>query len=210
MERKISLPLYFAALVITVLIFAIGIYVGTLLDGVKSEQISKSLDRVSSSLSYYQLLMLSDNSSYFCPVYGDELSSLDKDTERIGSELTFLEDTQGYTDVELKKSYFILEAHSYLLSEKIRKECGGNYSLVLYFYSNTDCIGCKEQGENLIAAKRSVQPTRIYSFDGTLGSPIAETLMNKYNISAYPSVVIDGVRYEGLQGTERLISILRK
>ena len=59
-----------------------------------------------------------------------------------------------------------------------------------------DCI---QQGIDILAARDELPgiTMRIYSFDGELESPIADAFMQQYNISEYPSTVIDGRVYSG-------------
>lgn len=196
MKRKMSISLYILALLITVLIFGLGVYLGTIIDKSKVSNISSEVQTISQRLSNTQLLLLLEDSSSFCPLYKDELDNLDRETEKIGLQLQFLEDAKGIVDIELKKQYFVLEAQSYLLSQKVNEKCESNDDvLLLYFYSNKNCENCKKQGEYILSARENIKSKnfsiKIYSFDGDLGTPIVDALKNKYSISLYPSIVIN-------------------
>ncbi|MDO8554600.1 MAG: hypothetical protein Q7S22_07365 [Candidatus Micrarchaeota archaeon] len=205
-QRKLSLPLYLGAFVVTVLIFMIGIYVGNYISENAKQTMSSDIESISSKLSGTQLLFLLDNSSAFCPVYMDELSKLDGDTEIIGQKLAFLEDKYGTVNEKLKLQYFVLETEAYLLSKKVNEKCEDDSVLVLYFYSNKDCKDCKQQGESLLAAKNSAKKNvKIYSFDGELNSPVVTALKIRHSISTYPSVVVDDALYLGFQSKEQLL-----
>ncbi len=210
-QRKLSVPLYLGAFVVTALIFMLGIYVGNYISEISRQGMSGDIERISSKLSGTQLLFLLDNSSAFCPVYNDELSKLDADTESIGQKLAFLEDKYGTIDEKLKLQYFVLETESYLLSKRVNEKCNEDSLLVLYFYSNKDCKDCKQQGESLLAAKNSANKNvKIYSFDGELNSPVVTALKIRHSISTYPSVVVDDVLYSGLQTKEQLSGLFEK
>lgn len=207
MERKISTSLYALALILTIIVFSIGVVVGHLIDQSNQGVLSEEVDELTSKLESTQLLMLLDeNSSSFCPVYRSQLDSINQDVELIGHKLSYLEDEKNVYDIPLKKSYFVLEAQSYLLSKKINERCRENSTLLLYFYSNADCPECKEQGESILAARDELGgiTVKIFSFDGGLGSPVADALKARFGVYVYPSIVINGKLHSGVMGKEEV------
>ncbi len=214
-KRPFSYPMYLIALLITAVIFAIGVYVGTILDRGSLDNLSLDVSQSIQRLESAQLLFFLDESASFCPVYADELEKLEADTNRIGQKLNLLED-KGAVDLGLKKQYFSLEAQSYLLSKKVKEKCATRDVLVLYFYSNTECAQCRNQGEELEAVRdetlvksANAYHIRLYSFDGDIGSPVAEALKEKYDVSRYPSIVVNDQVYEGYQDQEALRRIFQ-
>jgi hypothetical protein len=151
------------------------------------------------------------DASYMCPVFIDELSTLDKQTEEFGKKISFLEEQKGVVDAPIKQDYFMLEARSYLLSEKVKSACGSNYSTILYFYSNKNCANCDSQGKELSKLKASLgEGVRIYSFDGELDSPIVTALMLKNSVTAYPSVVVNSNSTQsGLMTKDEILALMR-
>jgi len=191
LERKTSIRLYAIALILTAVVFLIGIYVGNLLSEKSLTDINGEITDVEARARTTQLLFLLENSS-FCPIYGEELSKVDTDVETIGYKLSYLEE-RNVEDIELKKYYFLLELDAFLFSKRVEGQCGGNYSLVLYFYSNKNCSNCKEQGYELLDAKKELgESVRIYSFDGEIGSAASSALMKMYGVSTYPTIVLVG------------------
>lgn len=208
MERKISLSLYVSAFTISAAVFIIGVYVGTLLDQGDVETLSSDVSSLSRQLATVQLLLLTeDNSSAFCPVYAAELASIEEEREKVGYELSFLEEKRNVDATELKKDYFVLEAQAYFLAKKMKDTCEDDSILLLYFYSNKECSDCEQQGIDILAARDEVPGVtlRIYSFDGDLGSPMADAFMQQYSISEYPSVVIDNEVHSGYIPKEELV-----
>lgn len=194
-KRKVSVSLYLAALLITSLIFAAGIFTGKQLEQDSLNSISSKVDSANLKASSLQLLYLIGDSPDFCPVYVEELQKLDSSTEQVGYSLSFLEENKGITDVELKKKYFILEAEAYLLSQKVKENCGANYSSILYFYSNKACGECARQGLELLGLKKQLgEKIRIYSFDGDLGSEIVNAFKKKHGVTSYPAVSVNGAK----------------
>ncbi|MEW6722652.1 MAG: hypothetical protein AB1324_05305 [Candidatus Micrarchaeota archaeon] len=213
MERKISIPIYVGAFVISLMIFVIGVYIGYIIDTGNLSGISEEVGVISEKVASVQLLMLSEgNSSSFCPVYLSELDGIDAEVERVGYKLSFLEDEKGIYDNELKKKYFILEAESYLLSKKVKELCGDDSVLLINFYSNQACQRCRDQGSEILKARDALSGSvdvKLFSFDGTLGSPVAEAFETQFNVTGYPTTVINGRAYPGFMTSEELISIIR-
>jgi hypothetical protein len=210
--RKISVSLYIVAFVITAAIFCAGLYIGQVMERDNMNSISASLDGLNTRMSSAEIFFLSGDSPQFCPVYLDELSNIDSETENTGYMLEYMENVRGVADPGLKRKYFLLEAKAYLLSQKSVAECGANFTTVLYFYSNSNCSRCQEQGNGLMEMKKALgESVRIYSFDGDLGSPIAKALMNMYNVSVYPSVVVAGnATHSGFVSHEDLQNIMNR
>jgi hypothetical protein len=213
MERKISYPLYALALLFSVIVFCAGVYMGNMIDQYNQQAISREVENISQKVASAQLLLLLDaNGSSFCPVYGSELDSINADVETIGYKLSYLEDEKHVYDIPLKKSYFVLEAQSYLLSNRIKERCGDNSTILVYFYSNTNCSSCQQQGYDILRARDATQGrvpfVRIYSFDGDLGSPVADGLKAQFNVTQYPSVVINGALHSGYLGQANVTALL--
>jgi hypothetical protein len=213
MERKISTSLYALAFILTVIVFSAGVFVGTLFDQNNQELISDEVVDISSKLESTQLLMLLDeNSSAFCPIYMSQLDSINDEVEKIGHKLAFLEDEKNVVDVPLKKSYFVLEAQSYLLSKKLNSRCGENNTLLLYFYSNVNCIECGQMGNEILSARDTISnganTIKIYSFDGELGSPVADALKAQYGVHTYPSIVVNGELFSGYMDQSEIKAVL--
>jgi len=214
MERKVSFSLYAWAFFISLIIFAVGVFIGFTLDSSNLDRISSTLGDTSSRLSSLQLLILMEgNTSAFCPVFTSQLDDIDKQVEKTGYELSYLEDQKGVTDPELKKSYFVQEAESYLLSKKVKSLCGDKSVLLINFYSNTNCTRCKDEGTQILQARDSLESAgfhmKLFSFDGDLGSPVADAFKTEFNVTGYPSVVIDEKLYPGYSDQSQLQQLVK-
>jgi hypothetical protein len=214
MGRTISTGIYLGAFLISLAIFVIGIYIGYLIDSSNLDSISGEVSSISEKVASVQLLLLSEgNSSSFCPVYASQLDSIDEDVETIGHKLSYLEDEKGIFDSELKKKYFVVEAESYLLSRKVKEVCGNGSALLIHFYSNKDCPACKDQGTEVLKARDELRgegiDVKLFSFDGELGSPVADSFKAEYGIKEYPSIVIDGKTYSGFQSSDELKTLIK-
>jgi hypothetical protein len=205
MERKVNLPIYILTFVITVIIFAIGFWFGTVYDSMMSENIELQISEVSYQLLSMQLFYLTGESVEYCDFYKSELDKIDSTTAQLGYELTFLEETKGYTNPELKDKYFVLETTSLSVNRKISEICGSEDKELLYFYSNEKCgEDCIIQGRELLKLKEN-KNVRIYSFDCTIDSPIANSLCKKYNVKSYPTIVTNENIFVGLHKYNELL-----
>lgn len=191
MKRKVNLSIYVLAFIITVIIFALGFWFGTLYDNTISEKIEVKISELSFQLLSIQLFYLTGESADYCDFYKSELEKIDGTTAQLGYELTFLEESKGYTNPELKDKYFLLETTSLEVNRKINEICGGKNIELIYFYSNEKCgEDCIVQGRELLKLKEN-KNVKIYSFDCTIDSPIANSLCKKYNVKTYPTIVTD-------------------
>lgn len=205
MERKINLPIYILTFILTVIIFAIGFWFGTVYDSMMSENIELQISEVSYQLLSMQLFYLTGESVEYCDFYKSELDKIDSTTAQLGYELTFLEETKGYTNPELKDKYFVLETTSLSVNRKISEICGSEDKEVLYFYSNEKCgEDCIIQGRELLKLKEK-ENVRIYSYDCTINSPIANSLCKKYNVKVYPTIVTNENIFVGLHKYNELL-----
>lgn len=213
-ERRLSISVYVAAFILTAVIFALGIYVGGLINQGTAAGLTTNVEMLSTKLQGFQLLFLLDeeNSSLFCSLYAKELGNFEDESEKMRIKIAYLEESKGVADENLKKQYFVLETNAYLLSKKINERCGNKDKLVLYFYSNKDCPSCYQQGIDLFEARQQLEKQGIsiktYAFDGTLDSSIVDALKLKYGVSTYPTIIIDNKILKGHMAQTELVSEL--
>ena len=147
------------------------------------------------------LLLLDENNPAFCSVYKSELVKIDVMREKLGYELSMMEEQRGFSSPAVKNNYMILQGQSYLLSKKINELCADDKNiLVLFFYDNKNCNDCKQQGTNILRARDSAKNKeliRIYAFDGGIESAIVESFKKQLNITTHPTTMIGSKRYVG-------------
>lgn len=208
-----NVQLYLHAFLMSIAVFGAGIYVGFLLDSWNLHGIESEVANISERVASAQLLLINEGNQSYCPLYKRELDSIDTDVEKIGYKLTYLEDEKHIFDDELKRKYFILEAESYALSKKTGEVCGDPSILLIHFYSNKGCERCTDQGSEILKMRDNLRSqgvdVKLFSFDGTLGSPIAEALEIQYSIDSYPSIVIGDKAYSGFMSQDSLERIAK-
>ncbi|MGB9719267.1 MAG: hypothetical protein ACPL06_01585 [Candidatus Anstonellales archaeon] len=204
--RKINIPLYVAAFLITTLIFGAGVYIGIVIEQEAAKGIYSSIEESMQRITDAELILLLKESPSFCPVYEEELGKAFDETDALGQELEYLEKQKEVYDPELKSKYFALELRNYLMAEKVKEICGGNFSLVLYFYSR-DCAECEEQGEELTKARgMSNGNLKVFSFDGSSESSIVNALKKEYYVSHYPTIIVnEEYKLTGFRTAEQIV-----
>ena len=134
-ERKINWIKIAASLAITILIFISGIYLGSLITQGKVNDILQVEKEARLELENIVVeSMLLDESPCIDP------SQLSSNLNDLGVKLTYLESQYNKNDpriLDLKKPYTLLEVRHYLATKKMIRECSYNYTLVLFFYSNS-------------------------------------------------------------------------
>jgi hypothetical protein len=195
LERKISWDLYLTAFVISLVIFGVGIWVGLQIEQEVNSQLIQNIQSTNNKMLLLSNLLLLENDSAFCKYIEKEMSVFDDETYQIGKQIGFMEEKRGI-DEDLKKIYMELEFRDYLLSKKINEKCNSKQNIILYFVSSSNCSICKEQGEKISAAKEGTN-TRVYTFDIDIESELISSLLQKYNISRTPSIIINDKIYSG-------------
>jgi thiol-disulfide isomerase/thioredoxin len=210
-RKRIKTSRYLAAFALTVIVFLIGYMIGT---GIS--------DRKLNNLAYLEQdirVNSLSNELVFLLVQKDLCSSINttsytEDLGKIGKRLTYLESLYGYNAPEvisLKNYYSLLEIRHWMLHEEVNAKCGYDTPLVLYFYTNENCVDCEDQGLVLTNVHRNYPFFNTYSFEYNLENPALDYLKKKYEINQtrLPAIVVDGQVYYGFQSKEFIIARLK-
>lgn len=118
------------------------------------------------------------------------------DLEETGVFVSMLEKEFGKNDPkvnEQKKFYTLLEIEHFLSVKEYNQNCKGNFSTILFFYSNQEEYGEKaeEIGFILSTFKNKNPNLMIYSFDYDLDYRLIELLKEKYEIRFRNVIIIN-------------------
>lgn len=205
---------YVLAFILALLIFIAGLYFDSLLNKTKTSKIEQSVEDVKNSLLNVELEFLfmdTMKEQISCNYFKEELSRMLKEIDDLMSKLERYEENKGIDTtgfIELKKSYTLNLVRMWLIFEKVKQICNENYTTVLYFYSR-DCSNCPLQGFYLTYYKK-LEPDKImvFALEKDLDIQIVNALIYNYNITQYPSLIINGKdKYEGLKEKEELSNI---
>ena len=216
-KRKLSWKKYVLALVLTCLIFLIGVLVGntltiertTYLEDVAYKQ---KLDYESLQLQSLYLDLKATNAS--CSTFNHILETSLNDVANAQARVDFYmmesknKGKKSYT--ELKRDYILAQVRYWLLNEKIKENCEPEHVSVLYFYSNEDCLECGAQGTILTYLKEKLKDKLlIFSLDADfIDEPMVNLLKQTYNITKIPSLVIKENVHDRLVSKDELVEDL--
>ena len=208
--RHISKSLIVLTVFVSLLIFCSGLAIGMFIDQTTISSVNENLTSISDRTNSNFAIFLLEKSPLYCPLYQEELASLESEVERVGYKISYLETEKNIIDPALKRRYMNLQLNSYLLSENVKRLCYENYTTILYFYSdNTKYLECREQGANLLELKKDDSFwVKIYSFDADIDSASTQILAKQFNVTQYPALVINGQTYQGMLNKEQLKNII--
>ena len=160
-QRKVSSSRMLVALVIAGLIFCLGVALGFILDGQRIQWMQYQSQEQKSdyeSLQWQYLFLTSArDKEQTCVVLQ---ATLEKSIIDLGSSLEKIQSYKKESSINQKdyeiieRSYIIDNLKYWLLASKTKKECGEDYVIILYFFSEKTCPNCPDQGVILTHFKR--------------------------------------------------------
>ncbi len=208
--RQISKSLIVLTIFISLLIFCSGVVIGTFIDQSSINSINDTLTSLSDRTNSNLAILLLEKSPMYCPLYQEELFAVESEVERVGYTISYLSTEKNNIDSSLKRRYMNLQLNSYLLSKNVKELCAENYTTILYFYSDsTKYLESREQGTNLLKLKGEDSIwVKIYSFDADIDSASTQILAKQFNVTQYPSLVINGQTHFGVFSSDQIKKII--
>lgn len=209
--RKVNLKRHITALLITVLIFVIGLLIGLNLTNERiklSENFARTQKADYDSLQL-QLLYLEKGS---CPVLEKTLEQNINDLENQRSKVEdYLKDSSRDEFKLLEREYMLSELRYWLLAKEAKENCNSDTVSILYFYSDIEgeCDDCSAQGIILSYLKEKFKDRLlIFSIDINVDDSLLSILKNTEGINKLPSILLEKDKYEGLRETEELEALI--
>jgi len=213
---KVNTQVYITAAFLTFAIFVAGIIIGWLLDQNRVNSITSQIEDIQITMDDLRLedqflSTIEDTSS--CSLYLSRVQSLSKKTDELASELDTYKGLtyfQAEAIDKLKNKYTILNLDLWLQIVNLRKNCGYNFTTVVYFYSLESCVQCQAQGIVLDAMKKENPGNlMIFAVDSNLDLEIVELIKNNFNVSIAPTLIINEEEtFEGFINSKRLNEII--
>jgi thiol-disulfide isomerase/thioredoxin len=213
--KRLNTKVLVSALVISGILFAAGFFAGYSINKERLSAVESEMSDVVKSVQNFQLQflffdVLGQNAS--CPILISTLSDINKQSYEIGSKLTsYSSDSEAMdyeTYVRVKKEYSRLLTGYWLLATKLQGNCRMNSSTIVYFF-NKECARCDDQGFILTYMKRKYgDGLLIFALDSDLDEPSVNAIKQYFNISEYPTLIINGQVYPGFYSEGELHGIL--
>jgi len=214
MEKRQIKGKYLIAGVLTLLIFLLGMLLGLVIEGkrvsfVQTKAEEQKLDFVSLQLQYQLISDLSKqgNCQAVSATFEQFLKELSSTEDRlVAYERDATVNRQDFR--ALKQEYIQAQVNYWMLAKKTKNICDRDLVTVLYFYSPSEfCEECDTQGFVLTYLKNIFkEKLLVFSFDSSFKEEqLIDFLINTYNITEYPSLVIEDTKVSGFHESESLM-----
>lgn len=217
-ERKTSKTRIVAALIITLLIFSLGLTLGLLIDTQRiqwSERESKEQRADYESLQWQYLFLTStEDKEETCVLLK---AAFDKSVTDLGESLDRIQSYRKSSQIKdrdyelIERNYVIDNLKYWLLAKKYKAECGGDYIIILYFFSEKNCPICPDQGVILTQYKK-IYDEKLLVFPINIDLQNAESsveiLQSIYNVTQLPAIVVENKKYSGVVDLEKVGTII--
>jgi len=209
MKFKVKIAL---STIIASVIFTLGVLVGIFVTDIKIKGIIEDIEVVKEKIISFEvsLNLMYDKPELLCQT--NLLWVLSEDLDKIAAKLAQLDATKSiFSDIErierTKDYYFSLELLHYSLVERMKEICGKKWHTILFFYGKGS--ESKDQGIYLTLLKQKYpEKVYVYSFKYDTNSTPVKLLIRFYEVYSVPTLVIDGVKHEGLLTLSELEQIL--
>jgi hypothetical protein len=191
---------FLKTLALTLVVFIIGLYAGIFLDNLRLEEVKSRLTEIDNLWNDVRLLesftqRMIDNKSINCDILlKQNLIAGDKIYQE-GQKVEEYEKANRFTPTIIveKERYALLDLQFWLNSIDLKKLCNGNYSTVIYFYSQYNkTVEQGFQDRVLFDLKQECGPQIIYiTFPADMGISTIEVIKNIYNIKKLPAIMIN-------------------
>lgn len=212
--RTYSRKRYLLALMITCLIFVFGMMLGLVIEGERTGYleefyIRQGLEYQSLQMQYQFIDQLGQerNCDAMSTTFNLAVENLEDARQRLESFNQDATVNKGEFDV-LKREYILAELRYWLLAKKTKVLCDMELSTILYFYSTEDaCPDCDEQAFVLTYLKDRFKDRLLnFALDGEYDEePMITILRETYDINAFPTIVVNDVRYEGFTDMDTIL-----
>lgn len=116
------------------------------------------------------------------------------------------------TDYKLvKKRYMNLVIQNLIEVRQMEEQCDEETVNIVYLYTKNDCGRCNDQGTILTYYRRNYEDDIIvHPLDTDLEMKSVDFMKDFYNITEYPSLIVEGEVYKGFQDREKLGEIIQQ
>lgn len=206
---------FLKAFLLSSFLFIVGVVIGILVSNSKIIHLNDLMAQVKTDIDNTELQFLildSMHSNKTCMYLMNSANKVGLETYEMGKQVEGYEKSKSISLSDfnqLKMKYTSLLIRTWLYIEKIRTTCEGNYSTVLYFFGSKTCPNCGNQGMVLTFLKEKLNENLlVYAIDGDLDLAPVEVLKDTFTVNKYPTLIINGEKYEGFFDSKELTEIL--
>lgn len=216
-ERKFRKERFIAIAFFTFVIFVLGVLIGSVIDNERVDALSYEskvidIDYKSNQLQYQYFDTL-DKSNKSCKILPKVIEiSMDTLSDSLEKITNYKEDGI-LNDKEynlLERKYLLDNLKYWMFTKQANTMCNKDTVTILYFYSDSDCKTCPNQGVILTYYKKILQnellvfPINVDVKDESM----IELIKTSYNVTTLPHLVIDEKSNSGLVTKEKMHELL--
>lgn len=186
---------YVAAIVLTLLVFSLGVLTSNLADDKRQSGLQNQLQDDTTDIQSKQLLMRYLEGEESCEIRQEGLTQIiegyNSRLERVQSyeKQSFFQEDQFRS---IRRSYVLSGIEYWMFAEETDEECQSYNTNTVLFFTSENCESCDQQGETLSDIKRIYgEEVLIFSVYSDLDDSMINLLEEQYNISDTPALVIN-------------------
>ncbi len=205
-RKALKTSRYIFAFVITAGVFVVGLLLGLFIESERVDFLTfydqeQRLDIQSLQLQYQfaNEFIAQRNCDGLLKTFDNSLLTLERTRERIENYKKDASFNQREFDL-LKREYTLAQVSYWLLYTHAKETCALDASTILYFFGDEEaCADCEKQAIVLTWLKHKMGSKLLnFIFDGTYEQePVINILKGVYNVTAYPTIVVNGERFSG-------------
>jgi thiol-disulfide isomerase/thioredoxin len=211
---------YLFAFVITAAIFSLGFFFGFVMDIQRIDYFTslnekQKLDLQSLQMQYNLIedISVEDQCSVLRFIFDKAVNELEQNRGRLEmySEQSKLKKEDFDT---LRREYTLSQINFWQISRRLKDTCPDNsdFVTIIYFFSDSDtCPSCDKQAIVLDYYKEVFKENLlIFAMDEKFSEtePLITVLKQAYNITKYPTLIIDSTKYSGYVKKDYMDKIL--
>lgn len=186
---------YVAAIILTLLVFSLGVLASNLADDKRQSDLQTQLQDDTTDIQSKQLLMRYLEGEDSCELRQEGLTQIiegyNNRLERVQSyeEQSFFQESQFRS---IRRSYVLSGIEYWMFAEETDAECQSYSTNTILFFTSDNCEKCDEQGQKLSDIKRIYgEDVLIFSIYTDLDDSMINLLTEQYNISQTPALVVN-------------------
>ena len=214
--RTISTDKYIIAGIITALIFGLGLTLGLILEDARYglvQQVNQDQEVRYQSLQLQYLFLTTFHNENSCPILAATLQETITDLSNSLNDVISYEEKKTGNDakkITVERRYLLDNLRYWLLAKESKQKCNMDIVPVIYFYRQ-ECESCSGQGtiltyyKNLLEDQLLVFPVNL---DLVEREPMAKIIQSQYNVTQFPTLIIDNTKYEGVVDKDQMKEII--
>lgn len=185
---------------ITVIVLMLGVLIGLQMDDMRQDHLSEELRQSNLETETFTVLenYIESSGGDHCELMDVQIPRIGERSAELGSQLERFDAQNIGSDEEyryIRDRYYNNQLRLYTSIQNYKDRCSNNQTTILYFFDSSS--DSERQGSvlNEVVQERDVQ---VFSFNAEVDdSPVVDVLKRDYNVTRYPTLILNGEKIEG-------------